>query len=194
MCGSGTLLCEALMHYCHIPAQIFRKEFGFERLPDFDASLWERVKIAAKEAIVPLPERLMAGSDISDVSVNAVKTNLMGLHFGGNVQVDLADFKTLSVIEDSIIITNPPYGIRMGRDQDMNLFYKDLGIFLKSRCQNCTAYVYFGEPKFIKKVPLSPAWKRPLKIGGLDGKLVKYELYSPKTEHRPDTNTIAQEG
>jgi len=87
------------------------------------------------------------------------------------------DFKEIPSIEDSVIITNPPYGIRMGKDQDMNQFYKDLGGFLKDRCKNCTAYVYFGEPRFIKKVPLSPSWKRPLKIGGLDGKLVKYELH-----------------
>ncbi len=177
MCGSGTLLCEALMRYCRIPAQIFRREFGFERLPDFDGPLWERVKVAANRDIKPLPEKMMAGSDISEVSVNAVKTNLMGLHFGGNIHIDLMDFKEIPSIEDSVIITNPPYGIRMGRDQDMNQFYKDLGIFLKERCKNCTAYVYFGEPRFIKKVPLSPSWKRPLKIGGLDGKLAKYELY-----------------
>ncbi len=177
MCGSGTLLCEALMRYCRIPAQIFRTEFGFERLPDFSSSLWERVKTSANENIRPLPEKLMAGSDISEQSVNAVKTNLMGLHFGGNVHIDLMDFKEIPSIENSVIITNPPYGIRMGKDQDMNQFYIDLGTFLKEKCRNCTAYVYFGEPKFIKKVPLSPSWKRPLKIGGLDGKLAKYELY-----------------
>jgi len=177
MCGSGTLLCEALMHYCKIPAQVFRTGFGFERLPDFDGKLWERIKADANDNIRPLPEKLMGGSDISEHSVNAVKTNLMGLHFGGNIHIDLTDFKEIPSIENAVIITNPPYGIRMGKDQDMNLFYKDLGLFLKERCKKCTAYVYFGEPKFIKKVPLSPSWKRPLKIGGLDGKLAKYELY-----------------
>jgi putative N6-adenine-specific DNA methylase len=177
MCGSGTLLCEALMRHCRIPAQVFRTSFGFERLPDFDARLWERVKAESDKDILPLPEKLMAGSDISETSVNAVKTNLMGLHFGGNIQIDLTDFRDIPSIEDSVIITNPPYGIRMGKDEDMNKFYKDLGLFLKEKCKRCTAYVYFGEPKFIKKVPLSPSWKRPLKIGGLDGKLAKYELY-----------------
>ena len=177
MCGSGTLLCEALMRYCRIPAQVFRTGFGFERLPDFDAALWERVKDEARENINPLPENLIAGSDVSEHSVNAVKTNLMGLHFGGDIHIDLMDFKAIPSIDNSVIITNPPYGIRMGKDQDMNQFYKELGFFLKERCKKSTAYVYFGEPKFIKKLPLSPSWKRPLKIGGLDGKLVKYELY-----------------
>ena len=177
MCGSGTLLCEALMHHCRIPAQIFREGFGFQRLPDFDAQTWQRVREAADENIRPLPGGLIRGSDIAETSVDAVKTNLMGLHYGGEIPIGLSDFKALDPIEDTVIVTNPPYGIRMGKHQDMALFYKELGIFLKEKCRGCTAYVYFGDPKFIKKVPLAPSWKRPLKIGGLDGKLVKYDLY-----------------
>lgn len=177
MCGSGTLLCEALMHYCRIPAQVFRENFGFERLPDFNADLWERVKVEAKAGIRPLGKDLIAGSDVSENSVDAVKTNLMGLHYGGDIPISLTDFKDITSIENQVIITNPPYGIRMGKDQDMNRFYKDLGVFLKERCRKSTAYVYFGDTRFIKKVPLAPSWKRPLKIGGLDGKLVKYDLY-----------------
>ena len=44
MCGSGTILCEALMHYCRIPAQKLRKNFGFFNLPDFDAEVWNKLK------------------------------------------------------------------------------------------------------------------------------------------------------
>ncbi|WDP90498.1 MAG: class I SAM-dependent RNA methyltransferase [Desulfobacter sp.] len=177
MCGSGTLLCEALMHYCRIPAQVFREKFGMERLPDFSAREWKRVKDAAEENIRPLPRDLIQGSDISEKSVEAVQTNLMGMHFGGDIPIWLSDFRELDPIEDAVIVTNPPYGIRMGKDLDMNQFYKDLGTFFKEKCRGCTAYVYFGDPKFIKKVPLAPSWKRPLKIGGLEGKLVKYDLY-----------------
>ncbi len=177
MCGSGTLLCEALMAYSRIPAQVFRTGFGFERLPDFNARLWEQVKTEAKENMKPLEKGLISGSDISDHSVNAVKTNIMGLHFGGEINIEKMDFEDIKSIEDSMIITNPPYGIRMGRDINLNQFYQNLGSFFKTRCKRSTAFVYFGEPKYIKKVPLSPTWKKPLKIGGLDGKLVKYELY-----------------
>jgi len=38
-------------------------------------------------------------------------------------------------------------------------------------------YIYFGDRRFIKNIGLKPAWKRPLKTGGLDGRLVKYELF-----------------
>lgn len=177
MCGSGTLLCEALMAYSRIPAQVFRTQFGFERLPDFNAVLWEQIKKECRDNFRELKANMISGSDVSDHSVNAARTNIMGLHFGSEITVELKDFREIEAIKNSVIVTNPPYGIRMGKDQNLNQFYKDLGLFFKSRCRQSTAFVYFGEPKYIKKVPLSPAWKRPLEIGGLDGKLVKYDLY-----------------
>jgi putative N6-adenine-specific DNA methylase len=177
MCGSGTLLAEALMKYCRIPAQVFRTRFGFEALPDFDPRLWEEIKQAADKNIRPLPQGLIAGSDISEHSVTAAKTNLMGLHHGADVTVSQIDFREIPGIEDSLIVTNPPYGIRMGKDRDLKSFYQDLGRFLRERCARSTALVYFGDPKYIKHVPLAPSWKEPLTIGGLDGKLVKYQLF-----------------
>ena len=177
MCGSGTLLCEALMMYCRIPAQIFRTSFGFERLPDFDTILWEQIKKEARDNFKGLKKGLISGSDLSEHSVNAVKTNIMGLHFGSEISIEQKDFQDIESIDNSVIVTNPPYGIRMGKDQNLNKFYENFGLFLKNKCRKSIAFVYFGEPRYIKKVPLSPSWKRPLKIGGLDGKLVKYELY-----------------
>ncbi len=177
MCGSGTLLCEALMKHCRIPAQIFRQTFGFERLPDFDLNLWETLKKELQDDFKPLKKALIAGSDVAESSVTAARTNIMGLHFGSEITIDLKDFQEIESLEECTIVANPPYGIRMGKEQNLNQFYKNLGEFMKTRCKKSTAFVYFGEPKYIKKVPLAPAWKRPLKIGGLDGKLVKYELY-----------------
>jgi len=63
MCGSGTLLCEALMHYCKIPSGIFRKRFGFEFLPDHDETLWTKVKKDLDSQIRELPEGHISGSD-----------------------------------------------------------------------------------------------------------------------------------
>jgi len=177
MCGSGTILCEALMKYCRIPAQVFRTRFGFERLPDFDENLWRKIKNNSLENLRKIEKGMIAGSDISGHSVNAVKTNIMGLHFGSEITIELKDFQDIESMGNSVIVTNPPYGIRMGKDKNLNKFYQSFGLFLKNKCRKSTAFVYFGEPRYIKKVLLSPSWKRPLKIGGLDGKLVKYELY-----------------
>ncbi len=59
MCGSGTILCEALMHYCRIPAQKLRKKFGFFNLPDFDRNDWNKVKEEFDSKIRPLPKNII---------------------------------------------------------------------------------------------------------------------------------------
>lgn len=177
MCGSGTLLCEALMHYSHIPAGIFRDRFGFESLPDFDRVIWKQVKKEADGHIRELPKRLIAGSDMSKEAVDAARTNLMGLHFGNNVRVEKTDFKELPALEGYVIVTNPPYGIRLGKNENLDWFYKKFGDFLKHKCKGSTAFVYLGERQYIKAIGLKTSWKIPIKAGGLDGRLVKYELY-----------------
>ena len=177
LCGSGTLLCEALMAYSHIPAGVFRNRFGFESLPDFDSAVWKQVKKEADGHIRELPQGLVAGSDVSAEAVSAARTNLMGLHFGNNVSVERIDFRESPAIEGQVIVANPPYGIRMGGDEDLDPFYKALGDFLKQKCKGSTAYIYFGERKYIKKIGLKASWKKPITAGGLDGRLVKYEMY-----------------
>jgi putative N6-adenine-specific DNA methylase len=177
LCGSGTLLCEALMRYSNIPAGVFRNRFGFEFLPDFDAAIWKQVKKEADGHIREIPKELISGSDVSAKAVSATRTNLMGLHYGNNVSVEKADFRKLPALEEHVIVTNPPYGIRMGQDENLEMFYKNLGDFLKQKCKGSTAFVYFGERKYIKNIGLKASWKKPIKAGGLDGRLVKYEIY-----------------
>ena len=165
------------MAYSNIPAGIFRDRFGFESLPDFKSAVWQQVKKASDGLIRKLPQGLIAGSDVSTEAVNAARTNLMGLHFGNNVSVEKADFKTLPALHGHVIVTNPPYGIRMGGDENLEIFYKNLGDFLKQKCKGATAVVYFGERRYIKNIGLKTTWKKPIKAGGLDGRLVKYEIY-----------------
>ena len=177
LCGSGTLLCEALMRYGNIPAGVFRNRFGFEWLPDFDGAVWKRIKKEAAEHIQEPPKGLIGGSDVSEAAVRAARTNLMGLHYGNRVTVERRDFRNLSPLTEHVIVTNPPYGIRMGGDDNLDIFYRNFGDFLKQKCKGSAAFVYFGERKYIQMIGLKASWKKPIKTGGLDGRLVKYEIY-----------------
>ncbi len=176
MCGSGTLLCEALMRYCRIPAGVFRKRFGFELMPDFDPEIWKQVKAESDAGIRELPHGLIGGGDISEKAVRSARANLMGIHHGSRVDIRCADFRDLPELSGKVIVTNPPYGIRLGGGMDMDGFYRGLGEFLRTRCKGSTAYIYFGDPQYIARISLKPAWKKPLKSGGLDGRLVKYQI------------------
>ncbi|HEC97401.1 MAG TPA: class I SAM-dependent RNA methyltransferase [Nitrospirae bacterium] len=177
MCGSGTLLCEALMHYCRIPSGIYRKHFGFECLPDYDKSVWTAVKKELDRQIRKLPDGLISGSDLSPKAVEISKINTRSLQYGDKTGLEVLDFRESQGLKNGVIITNPPYGIRMGKKEELELLYKSLGDFLKKKCTGSTAYIYFGEREFIKKLGLRATWKKPLKTGGLDGRLVKYELF-----------------
>jgi putative N6-adenine-specific DNA methylase len=177
MCGSGTLLIEALMHWCRLPAAFLRRRFGFEQLPDFDRRLWQAVKAEAEARTRALPEGLISGSDLSPDAVAAARANSRLLPQGEHIALTRADFRNLTGLGGGVIVCNPPYGIRLGRRSGMGAFYAQIGDFLKQRCRGSEAYIYFGEREMIKHLGLKPSWRRPLKNGGLDGRLVKYELY-----------------
>ncbi|RJR19892.1 MAG: class I SAM-dependent RNA methyltransferase [Nitrospiraceae bacterium] len=177
MCGSGTLLCEALMHYCRVPSGFLREHFGFEFLPDYDEQLWTKVKEEIDNRVRALPAGLISGSDSSGEAVGISKANLSSLPYGDKVNLEVLDFRKHRGLENGTIVVNPPYGIRMGKRQGLELLYKSLGDFLKQRCRGSAAYIYFGDRRFISNIGLKPAWKKPLKTGGLDGRLVKYELF-----------------
>jgi putative N6-adenine-specific DNA methylase len=176
-CGSGTLLCEAYMLATNTPAAILRARFGFERLPDFDKGIWDQVRNEAKKNIISMPKGLISGSDMSQEAVKYSLTNLSAIDHDRIVSVQKKDLFDMDGINGRVIICNPPYGIREGKGSDLSGFYKKFGDFLKNRCKGSTAYIYFGERRYIKDIGLKSGWKRPLSNGGLDGRLVKYELY-----------------
>jgi putative N6-adenine-specific DNA methylase len=177
MCGSGTLLSEALMAYCRIPAGLLRRRFGFELMPDFDKNIWMRVKKEADRQMRPLPQGIISGSDISRKAVQAARRNQQQLPYGDRIQLKIIDFRKIDDLGDRIIVTNPPYGIRLGKEADLTELYKEFGDFLKHRCQGATVYVYFGRRALIPHMGLRPAWKKPLVSGGLEGRLAKFEIY-----------------
>lgn len=176
MCGGGTLLCEALMHIGTIPAGYLRPKFGFQFMPDFDAAQWRRVKSTADAQIHPPKAGLIAGSDIDGAAVNAARVNCRTLPGGQEIRLTQADLHTLPDLENRVIVCNPPYGIRL-EDSNLGAFYKELGNFLKRRCKGSEAYIYFGNREMLKQIGLRPAWKRPMRNAGLDGRLAKFELY-----------------
>lgn len=177
MCGSGTLVSEALMHYCRVPAGFLRKRFGFEFLPDYDRKSWKQVKASADRQIRKLPDGLIAASDISEKAVAATLANLKTLPYGERVSVVVKDFQQISKLENRLIVCNPPYGVRLDNSAELESWYKNFGDFLKQRCLNSQAYVYAGNRDLIPHVGLKPSMKLPLKNGGLDGRLLRYDIY-----------------
>jgi 23S rRNA (guanine2445-N2)-methyltransferase len=97
--------------------------------------------------------------------------------YGNNVSAERADFRKLPALDELVIVSHPPYGIRTGGCENLEMFYQNLGDFLKQECKGSAAFVYFGEREYIKKIGLKASWKKPINAGGPDGRLVKYEMY-----------------
>ncbi|MBU4263893.1 MAG: class I SAM-dependent RNA methyltransferase [Proteobacteria bacterium] len=176
MCGSGTILTEALMHCCQIPAAYLRKKFGFEMMPEYDKTLWNQVRTEANNLITRLPGGLLSGSDASAEAVKAALHNCRMLPHGDKIIIKNKRYQESSPTRESIIITNPPYGLRLKQNEGAERFMRELGDFLKKQKHCTAAYLYLGRPELLKELALRPAWQKPLLTGGLEGVLVKFDL------------------
>lgn len=176
MCGSGTLLTEAYMRVCQIPAGYLRPHFGFERLPDFDAALWREVKQTCDRQIRPLPPGLIRGSDASGAMVALAQKSCQLLPGGDQIALRTARFQHLAPLTDAVLVCNPPYGVRLQTAHQTAALLAEFSAFLKERCQGSVAYVYLGKESLLKHITLWPSWKKPLKNGGLHGYLAKYKI------------------
>ncbi len=177
MCGSGTLLSEAWLKAGNIPAGVLRRKYGFMMLPDYDRRVWFKVKLQEDNKVKSVRGGLIRGSDIDPAAVKMTRRNNARLPGGDELRVRTCDFRDLEGLENHLILCNPPYGIRMKQGEGMAAFMGEFGDFLKQRCKGSEAWIYLGDPELAKSVGLKAARRIPLRNGGLDGRLVKYELY-----------------
>ena len=177
MCGSGTLLAEAWLKAGNIPPGTLRKKYGFMMLPDYDRRVWVKVKFEEDNKLKMVRGGMIRGSDIDPKAVAMTRANIARIPGGDELRVKTADFRDLPEMEGRLIVCNPPYGIRLMKDEDMAAFFSDFGDFLKQKCQGSQAFIYFGDRELVKSVGLKASMKMPLRNGGLDGRLVWYELY-----------------
>lgn len=177
MCGSGTLLCEALMHYCRIPAQYLRKNFGFMHLPDFDKDTWKQIKKENDAEMRPIMPGLINGSDKSQRILEVARENLSRIPYHENVNLEGKPFQHIKEFVNGVIITNPPYGIRLGTIEEVHALYKEFGDFIKQRCHGSSAFIYAGDPELRKHIGLKTSKRIPLSNGKLEGVLFQIDSY-----------------
>ena len=177
MCGAGTLLAEALMQYCNIPAQYCRRRFGFTQMPDFDADLWDKVKADVDGAIKEIPQGLLRGTDLDPAAIEIAQQNLANLPYGDRVEFEAKDFHDVESYEQGTIIMNPPYGIRLETTEIVRGLYKEFGDFLKKRCNGTVAWIFVGDRSLRKAFGLKPSKGTILVNGSLEGELLKIESF-----------------
>lgn len=176
MCGSGTFLLEAVQVALERAPGLGR-HFGFENLAAFEALNWARLRTAAEtrcKPVVPLPIR---GGDRDERAVRAARRNLQEAGFGGVVQVERADILEAAPPADAgILLANPPYGERIGEQEELAAFYPQLGDALKKRWAGWNCYFFSADTRLPKLIGLRPSRKTPLFNGALECRLYEFKM------------------
>ena len=189
MCGSGTILIEAALIARNISPGVFRKEFAFEKWPDYDQDLFDRIyndDSQEKEF-----NHHIYGYDIDMKAVNTARLNVKAAGLSQLITVEQQDFKNFKKpAEKSIIITNPPYGERISTPNLLGT-YKMIGERLKHEFGGNEAWVLSYREECFDQIGLKPSIKIPLYNGSLECEFRKYSLFDGKMkEFRADGGIV----
>jgi putative N6-adenine-specific DNA methylase len=125
-CGAGTIVIEAARRLCRIPAG-WDRTFAFERWPTFDAATWRDVRGVAESERLQSVNCQLIGSDRDAGAIRAAAANARRAGVATAVKFAEADIRDLPPAPDTHIVTNPPYGVRVGEGTDMSPLYGALG-------------------------------------------------------------------
>lgn len=178
LCGSGTLPLEASMAALNIAPGIFREEFGFQTWPDFDGDLWDTLWQEAEAARKGDLGVWVGGCDRDPDIIHQARLNAQRCDLAEQINFWAADLADLEAPADSgFLLCNPPYGERLGADEDLGAFYKLLGNVLKQRFKGWTAFVLSGNKALSQHIGLKSAKRVPVYNGTLPCQWLRYELY-----------------
>lgn len=176
MCGSGTLLAEAAMIACNIPANINRREFAFEKWSDWDNELFDVVTDSLLKKVREF-HYTIKGYDKAPSAVQKAKDNVKNANLDEYIKIEERDFfDTEKETKGPLhMVFNPPYGERI--DVQMERFYATIGDTLKKNYPGTNAWFITANLEALKFVGLKPSRKIKLFNGSLEARLVKYEMY-----------------
>ena len=178
MCGSGTLLIEAALIARNMAPGLFRKEYAFEKWPDFDADLFDQIyNDDSKEREFT---HHIYGYDIDIKAVNTARLNAKAAGLTADITIEEQDFKNFTQPkEKSILVCNPPYGERISTP-DLLGTYRMIGERLKHQFLNNDAWILSYREECFEQIGLKPSIKIPVYNGSLECEFRKYQIFDGK--------------
>lgn len=174
-CGSGTIVIEAAWIATRRAPGLMRR-FGFEKLKNFDAALWKKLQHEAETQIRPASAPI-SGSDNDRHMIRAAVANAQAAEVDTFVRFEVKDAQdTRPNGEGGILISNPPYGVRLAEVQALQALYPQLGAWLKQHYAGWLAGMFTGDRDMPKFMRLSPKRKIPLYNGNLDCRLFLMDM------------------
>ena len=184
MCGSGTIPIEAALMARNIAPGVFRKEFGFEHWPDFDAELWNEIYNDDSQDR-EFTHKIYA-SDASFFAIQQATKNVKSAGVQKDVELRQIRMEEISNVKSQIsntsplVMLNPPYGERLASNKDMEELYGKIGTTLKHQFTGATAWIISSNDAAMKCIGLKPSKKMRLLNGELDCQFNRYDLFAGK--------------
>jgi putative N6-adenine-specific DNA methylase len=176
MCGSGTFLLEAAMIALQI-APGLNRSFGFEKLKNFESDTWKKIKNAALKAVKPTSFQKLYGSDMDLRAVRVTKQNLTEAGLTEAVQLAHVNFtEAVPPADSGVLVANPPYGVRIGEDEELALLYPKMGETLKRKFAGWNTYFLTNDLRLPKLMRLTPSKRTPLFNGPLECRLFEIKM------------------
>lgn len=178
MCGSGTFLIEAAQIALDVAPGLGRS-FGFEKLRNFDRAAWAGLRKAAEERRKPPRALKIYGSDLVSEQIRRTGVNLAAAGVADCVRLMTADILEIDPpAESGVMVTNPPYGVRLGEESELAAFYPELGDALKGHWAGWRCYFLSADAELPKGMGLKVSRRTPLFNGALECRLYEYRMFA----------------
>jgi 23S rRNA (guanine2445-N2)-methyltransferase / 23S rRNA (guanine2069-N7)-methyltransferase len=182
MCGSGTFLTEAALMALDIPVGIFRTQWAFENLKIHDPVLWQEYVARAKTQQIaadskPLPP--IIGFDMHSPVLRAANSNIARAGLTGRVVVGhnaLSQLRCEASWSAGIMVTNPPYGERLGEIETLKATYLQLAQIAKAYFAGWTLGVFTGNPQLAQHMRMRASKKNKFFNGAIACELHQFEI------------------
>lgn len=181
MCGSGTLLIEGAMMAADIAPGLLRDYWGFLGWRQHDPGVWQCLLLDAAErkerGLAALPP--IRGCDRDPQAARTGRENLAQAGLTGRIDIRNSDMARARPQEWSLpglLVTNPPYGERLGRESDLTVLYSQLGTALREQFAGWRAAVFLANPQLGKSLGLRARKIHTLYNGAIECKLLHFEI------------------
>jgi putative N6-adenine-specific DNA methylase len=182
MCGTGTIAIEAAMIAADVAPGAGRS-FAFRRwrlAGKIEAGTASGQETPARRS----PAAAINAGDIDPRACAAARANALAAGVGDIVRVTRMEAaRLLPQAAGTLIVSNPPYGHRLGGGEDLHGLYRDLGESLKAGARGCTAWLLVGDLALLKVVPLRPSRRIVLFNGPIECRLVRYDIRAAEDPH-----------
>ncbi len=181
MCGSGTLPIEAALIAADSAPGLMRNYFGFTQWKKHQSTIWQKLLKEAKQrreiGLQQMPP--IIGFDADPIAIRKAHTNIENADLLGFIHIEKRDLSQLILTADmkkhpGLVIANPPYGERLGEQDQLQYLYTSLGEKFKSLFSHWHATVFTGNVDLGKKLGLRAQSLFTLYNGTIPCKLLNF--------------------